>query len=50
MVLVYYTDVSHGALANEPVLFKAIDEILAYGSTLLLKKNRPVIRANRRIF
>ena len=42
---VYYTDVTHGALANEPMLFKAIDEILAYGSTLLLKKTRPVIRA-----
>ncbi len=42
---VYYADVTHGALANEPLLFKAIDEILAYGSTLLLKKTRPVIRA-----
>ena len=48
--LVYYADVSHGALANEPVLFKAIDEILAYGSTLLLKKNRPVIRATEESF
>ena len=47
---VYYTDVSHGALANEPVLFKAIDEILAYGSTLLLKKNKPVIRATEESF
>ncbi|HZI53842.1 MAG TPA: CHAT domain-containing protein, partial [Chitinophagaceae bacterium] len=47
---VYYADVSHGALANEPVLFKAIDEILAYGSTLLLKKNRPVIRATEESF
>ena len=42
---VYYTDVTHGALANAPILFKAIDEILAYGSTLLLKRTRPVIRA-----
>jgi hypothetical protein len=42
---VYYADVTHGALANESLLFKAIDEILAYGSTLCLKKTRPVIRA-----
>jgi hypothetical protein len=27
-------------LANESLLFKAIDEILAYGSTLLLKKDQ----------
>jgi CHAT domain-containing protein len=47
---VYYTDVTHGALANAPLLFKAIDEILAYGSTLLLKKTRPVIRAIEQSF
>lgn len=42
---VYYSDVSHGALSNDPVLFKSISEILAHGSTLLLKKTRPAIRA-----
>ncbi len=47
---VYYTDISHGALANEPILFKAIDEILATGSTLLLKKSRPAIRATEESF
>ncbi|WP_276501588.1 CHAT domain-containing protein [Terrimonas pollutisoli] len=41
---VYYSDASHGALSNDPSLFKSIDEILEHGSTLLLKKTKPVIR------
>lgn len=42
---VYYADVSHGALSNDPALFQSISEILAHGATLLLKKNRPAIRS-----
>jgi len=41
---VYYADVSHGALANEESVFKAITDIIANGSTMLLKKTRPAIR------
>ena len=47
---VYYADVSHGALSNESSLFKAIDEILVNGYTLLLKKTRPAIRAAEQSF
>ena len=48
--LVYYTDVSHGALSNDPSLFKGISEILANGSTSLLKKERPAIRSAELVF
>lgn len=47
---VYYSDVSHGALSNDRGLFKSISEILAYGSTLLLKKTRPSIRSTEIVF
>jgi CHAT domain-containing protein/pimeloyl-ACP methyl ester carboxylesterase len=47
---VYYSDASHGALSNDPSLFPAISEILLNGSTGLLKKTRPVIRAAEAIF
>ncbi|RYF96089.1 MAG: CHAT domain-containing protein, partial [Chitinophagaceae bacterium] len=47
---VYYADASHGALSTDPNLFTAISEILVTGSTGLLKKTRPVIRATEVIF
>ena len=47
---VYYTNVSHGALANDPGLFKGISEILSSGTTNLLSKTRPTVRAIEKIF
>ncbi|MBC7874037.1 MAG: CHAT domain-containing protein, partial [Ferruginibacter sp.] len=47
---VYYSGVSHGALANEPVLFDAIEDILAKGTTLNLSKSRPVVRGEEKKF
>jgi CHAT domain-containing protein len=48
--VVYYVDVTHGALANEPFMFKGIEEILVSGSTKLLSKNRPVDRSIEKTF
>jgi CHAT domain-containing protein len=42
---VYYAEVSHGALANDPALFKGISEILNTGATALLRKSRPSLRS-----
>lgn len=42
---VYYSDVQHGELANERRLFRAIADVLAKGSTTLLKKTRPALRS-----
>ena len=47
---VYYSDATHGALSNDPTLFKAISEILENGSTILLKKTKPVIRGAELLF
>ncbi|MFL5810714.1 MAG: CHAT domain-containing protein, partial [Flavisolibacter sp.] len=47
---VYYVNVTHGALANEPSIFKGIAEILSAGSTNLLSKKRPVVRAVEKVF
>lgn len=47
---VYYVDVTHGALACEPSLFKGIAEILEKGSTSLFKRTRPVVRGNEKDF
>lgn len=41
---VYYSDVTHGALANDPKLFKAISEVLEEGKTSLLRKTKPLSR------
>ncbi|MBD2754946.1 DUF7379 domain-containing protein [Spirosoma validum] len=41
---VYYSDVAHGELANDPKLFGAITDILNIGSTIQLKKTRPALR------
>ncbi len=42
---VYYSDVSHGELANAPKLFGAITDILTTGFTSQLKRTRPVLRS-----
>ncbi|OBX26568.1 lecithin:cholesterol acyltransferase [Gelidibacter algens] len=47
---VYYSRVTHGALANEPDLFNAIDEILVSGQTKLLRNTKPLLRGEEKIF
>lgn len=47
---VYYSRVTHGALANEPDLFNAIEEILATGQTKLLRNTKPLLRGEEKIF
>lgn len=47
---VYYVNVSHGALSNEPTLFKGIEEILETGVTTQFSKNRPVVRGTEKLF
>ncbi|RYY70258.1 MAG: CHAT domain-containing protein, partial [Chitinophagaceae bacterium] len=47
---VYYVNVSHGALANEPSMFKGIEDILATGSTSQFSKTRPVVRGAEKLF
>ena len=47
---VYYVDVSHGALANEPDIFSGIEELLAKGNTNILSKNKPVARGEEQVF
>jgi CHAT domain-containing protein len=40
----YYVDVSHGALANEPDIFSGIAEIMRIGRTEQLSRMRPLLR------
>lgn len=47
---VYYVDVSHGALANEPDIFDGIEEILDKGFTNNLSNTRPVVRGEEQVF
>ncbi|MGZ5191127.1 MAG: DUF7379 domain-containing protein, partial [Flavisolibacter sp.] len=47
---VYYVNVTHGALANEPSIFKGISEILSAGTTNLLSKKRPAVRSVEKVF
>jgi hypothetical protein len=47
---VYYVNVSHGGLANEPEIFKGIAEILSGGATSLLSKTRPSVRGIEKLF
>lgn len=47
---VYYVNVSHGALANEPSMFKGIEDILATGSTSQFSKTRPAVRGTEKLF
>ena len=46
----YYVDVTHGALANAPEIFEGIEDILSTGATALLKKTKPEIRGEDKIF
>lgn len=41
---VYYSDVPHGELANEPRLFAAISDLLRTGSTAQLRQIKPTVR------
>ncbi|MGB4845633.1 MAG: CHAT domain-containing protein [Ferruginibacter sp.] len=41
----YYVDVSHGGLANDPDIFNGIAEILRIGKTESLPKTKPLSRA-----
>ncbi len=47
---VYYVNVSHGALANEPSLFRGIEDILISGATAVFSKIRPVVRGTEKLF
>lgn len=47
---VYYSRVTHGALANDPELFNAIEEILSTGKTQLLRNTKPLLRGEEKIF
>jgi hypothetical protein len=47
---VYYVDVTHGSLANEPDMFSGIKEILATGYTNLFSKTRPSVRGEEKLF
>ena len=47
---VYYVDVSHGALANEPTIFKGIEQILEKGTTNILSKTPPAVRGEEQVF
>ncbi len=47
---VYYTRITHGALANEPSIFNAIDELLTTGHTKLLRNSKPMVRGEEKIF
>ncbi len=47
---VYYVNVTHGALANEPGIFQGIDDILLQGFTNRLSKTRPSVRGEEKRF
>ncbi|WP_460553290.1 DUF7379 domain-containing protein [Ferruginibacter profundus] len=47
---VYYVNVTHGALANEPSIFEGIEQLLEKGSTGMLSKIRPVVRGEEQKF
>ncbi|MEO6637469.1 MAG: CHAT domain-containing protein, partial [Ginsengibacter sp.] len=47
---VYYVNVSHGSLANEPTIFRGIADIIATGSTITLSKTRPEMRSTEKVF
>ena len=42
---VYYSRITHGALANSPSLFNAIEDILTTGKTNLLSNDKPSLRS-----
>lgn len=47
---VYYVNVTHGSLANEPALFPGLIEILETGNSNLFSKIRPAVRSAEKVF
>ena len=47
---VYYTNVTHGALANEPDIFEGIEDILKKGTTSRLSHAKPMVRGEDQVF
>jgi pimeloyl-ACP methyl ester carboxylesterase len=47
---VYYVNVTHGELANEPKIFDGIAEIISRGTTNLLSRTRPSARSGEKVF
>ncbi|MGC3944722.1 MAG: CHAT domain-containing protein [Chryseolinea sp.] len=47
---VYYVDVTHGSLANEPNIFEGISDLLVRGTTNLLSRTRPLVRGDQKLF
>lgn len=47
---VYYSDVTHGELANDSKIFGAIADLLKNGTTTLLKRTKPVVRSLEKEF
>lgn len=47
---VYYSDITHGELANDVRLFDAISEVLEKGETTLLRKTPPAVRSIEKEF
>lgn len=50
--LVYYTNVTHGSLANDATLFKGIADVLTFGYTNsnAFSKKRPSVRSEQKLF
>ncbi|HTF82741.1 MAG TPA: hypothetical protein VL947_13490, partial [Cytophagales bacterium] len=47
---VYYVDVSHGQLANDPKIFGGIEELLERGTTSQLSRSKPQVRGEEKVF
>ncbi|MCU7617369.1 CHAT domain-containing protein [Chryseobacterium sp. PBS4-4] len=47
---VYYSNVTHGELANDTSLFTAIEEIISKGATDKISQNKPVFRGESTTF
>jgi len=47
---VYYSDTTHGALANDSSIFGGIEEILEKGFTTRLSNTRPLVRGEEKVF
>lgn len=47
---VYYANVSHGSLSNEPGIFQGISDIISTGSTTAITRSRPEFRGVKKTF
>ena len=47
---VYYVNVTHGSLANEPSMFTGISELLKKGTTGVFSSARPSVRGDQKLF